>query len=112
MPILMASAARTVMTNGDATCATPAASPALMSARRSNFIDRVSSFISVLPYIISAAAIRSVLAIQLSASTDTLMCHGEPKQDCATQLRKIRHQTLLSGIGKDGTSDRLWYKSC
>jgi hypothetical protein len=41
----MASAARAVMTKGDAICATPAATAVLMTVRRSSFIERISCFI-------------------------------------------------------------------
>ena len=48
-PILTLSAARAVITNGEATCATPATAAAFTSVRRSIFIEKVSDAIIVLP---------------------------------------------------------------
>src|ERR1035438_3109113 len=49
MPILMTSAARAVMTKGDAICATPAATAVLMTVRRLMRLENKSDAIGILP---------------------------------------------------------------
>src|ERR1017187_2741814 len=79
MPILMASAARAVMTKGDAICATPAATAVFMTVRRSSFIEWISFFILFLPWIFCAVP---QAFVRLSALVATLMCDDEKTQDC------------------------------